>query len=83
MPHYTDYKCTQCLRPTLKELLVVKKVVFQPLGAKAKTLKSRTVGWQCDECVEIDPEYQLEAFNGPGHKSEALERVRAIQSGKE
>jgi hypothetical protein len=80
MPHYTDYRCTVCRQVTLKQLLTVKKAVFQPLGAGAKIIKSRTVAWLCNECVELDPEYMLEAFNAPGHKSESLERVRSLRA---
>jgi hypothetical protein len=83
MPHYTDYRCTVCNQITLRDLLVVKKVVFQPLGAGTKILKSRTVSWLCDECVELDEDYKREAFNGPSHKSPSLERVRAAQAGQE
>jgi len=79
MPHYTDYRCTVCSRVTFKELLVVKKAVFQPLGAGAKIIRSRTVAWLCDECVELDEDYQREAFGSQGHKSPSLERVRALQ----
>lgn len=81
MPHYSTYKCTGCNQVTLKELLTVKKVVFSPIGAGTKITKSRTIAWLCNECIELDEDWQREAFSGsPGHKSPALERVRAIES---
>lgn len=81
MPHYSEYKCTECKQVTLKKLLYAKKVVFSPIGAGTKIIKSRTVAWLCNECIELDPDYQREAFNkSPGLKSPALERVRAIEN---
>lgn len=80
MPHYTDYRCSVCCQITLKSLLVVKKAVFQPLGSGAKIIKSRTISWLCNECVEKDEDYQREAFDAPGHKSAPLERVRSIKA---
>lgn len=83
MPHYSEYKCRgpgSCGRHTERELLTVKKVVFTVMGAGGKVLKSRTVAWLCDECVEKDPEYTSEPYaNAPGLKSPALERVRAAE----
>lgn len=81
MPHYSDYRCTKCNQPTLKALLTVKKVVFSPIGAGTKITKSRTVEWLCNECLELDPDWNREKFNGsPGLKSPALERVRALEN---
>lgn len=81
MPHYTDYRCMSCGRETLRELLTVKKVVFAAMGAGGKIVKSRTLGYLCDECIKNDPEYQLEAYkSAPGMKSEPLERVRAMKA---
>lgn len=81
IPHYTEYKCTVCNRETLRELLTAKKVVFSVMGAGGKVLRSRTIGHLCNECIEKDEHYNLEAFkSAPGMKSEPLERVRAIQA---
>lgn len=78
MPHYTEYRCGVCKQVTLRQLLVVKKVVFTEIGPGAKIIKSRTVGWICNECVENDTDFQLEKYSkAPGHKSAPLERVRA------
>ncbi len=82
MPHYSEYRCGTCQQVTLRELLVAKKVVFTGLGAGAKIIKSRTVGWVCDECVEKDPDFNIEKYAAaPGHKSAPLERVRLAQAG--
>lgn len=82
MPHYTEYRCGACGQVTLRDLLVAKKVVFTGLGAGAKILKSRTVGWLCNECIELDEDYKLEKYStAPGHKSASLERVRAAEIG--
>jgi hypothetical protein len=81
MPHYSDYKCSVCKRPTERILLVAKKAVFSPLGPGAKTIKSRTLAWLCDECLPKDEDFQREAHSGaPGLKSPALERVRALDN---
>ncbi len=81
MPHYSEYRCGCCGQITLRELLVAKKVVFTHLGSGAKIVKSRTVGWLCNECVEKDEDFQIEKFGAaPGHKSAALERVRAAET---
>lgn len=81
MPHFSDYRCTICNRETLRDLLVAKKVSFSKLGPGAKLIRSRTVAWVCDECIERDEEYNLPAFQGaPGMVSPALERVRAAEA---
>ena len=83
MPHYSEYRCSCCGQITLKDLLQAKKVIFSPIGAGAKITKSRTVAWLCNECVEVDPDWNREKFTGsPGLKSPALERVRALQQGQ-
>lgn len=80
MPHYSDYRCTPCGRVTERELLYVKKVTFSEMGAGGKVVRSRTVDWICDECIEKDPEYNSEPYvNAPGLKSPALERVRKAE----
>jgi hypothetical protein len=59
------------------------KVQFTEMGAGAKVLRSRTLAWLCDECIEKEPAYNLPPHQGaPGMLSPALERVRKI-SGRE
>lgn len=79
-PHYSDYKCTKCGKITLRDILVVKSVVFKNMGAGANTLKSTTTEWLCDECLELDEDYQRPPFRSPGMKSTPLERVRAAEA---
>jgi len=60
---------------------MAKKVIFSALGAGAKIVRSRTVGWLCDECILEDEDYTREPFAGaPGMTSPALERVRALEN---
>lgn len=80
MPHYTEYLCTNCGQYTERELLTVKKVVFTEMGSGGKVLKSRTIGWLCNDCIEDDEHYNLDAYTtAPGLKSPGLERVRAAE----
>jgi hypothetical protein len=65
----------------MRELLTAVKVHFTALGPGAKVLRSRTVAWKCDDCLKVDPYYNLPAFSGaPGMKSESLERVREAEA---
>jgi hypothetical protein len=80
MPGYSEYKCSVCQRETLRDLLTAKKISFTTMGAGAKTLRTRTVAWLCDECILVDEDYTREAYSGaPGMQSPALERVRAAE----
>jgi ribosomal protein L37AE/L43A len=81
MPHFSDYKCTKCNRETLKQLLMAVKVQFTGLGAGAKVVRSRTIAWLCDECLEEDAYWNMPAYSSaPGMKSAPLERVRAAEA---
>lgn len=81
MPHFSDYKCTECNRETLRGLLTAVRVQFTPLGPGAKVLRSRTIAWLCDECRETNDYWNLPAWSGaPGMKSAPLERVRAAEA---
>lgn len=83
MPGYTDYICSACGRETLRDLLVAKKISFTGLGSGAKTIRTRTVAWVCDECIEVDVDWNRPAYSGaPGMKSAALERVRAAEDAR-
>lgn len=82
MPHFSDYKCTRCEQETLRELLTAQKVQFTPIGPGARVVRSRTVNWLCDECLQTDPYWNMPKFIGaPGMKSEPLERVRRAEAG--
>jgi hypothetical protein len=84
MPRYTDYKCGFCGRdynddPDRKEKLFAKVVTFRELGANAKLVRSRTVGFIDVPCMELDEDYNRQAGKAPGQVSPARERVRAAQ----
>lgn len=55
-----DYKCSKCgAKPvgpggTVKEMLVVKKVLFAEMGTTGRTLKTRVVAWLCPPCTKED-----------------------------
>lgn len=76
MPHYTTDRCSVCGLLASKELLTIKRVNFMKRLTPSKTLKSRTVAWLCEKCLSNDPEWNTKRYSGPGHTSEALERVR-------
>lgn len=66
MANNTEYKCSNCDKPTKRELLVVKKIHFLGIGVRAKTLKTRTQGWLCPDCLVRDPDWKKEAYDAPG-----------------
>jgi hypothetical protein len=80
MPHYSSYKCSCCGKEFANNSdLVRKKVDFIVLGG-GPTVASRTVAWICRaECLPKDPDFQRKAFDAPGMKSPARERVRNAQ----
>lgn len=61
-----EYKCSNCGKPEKKELLVVKKVMFQTIGIKPTTLRSRNVEWLCPVCVIKDPAWNTAEYSSPG-----------------
>ena len=80
MPHYTEYQCSVCGDVRERADLACKRVNFQDLGPGSRVIRSRTVAWVCkDKCMKIDPDYQRPAFDAPGMKSGALQRVRAAK----
>jgi hypothetical protein len=79
MPSYTDYKCGKCHKPTERELLIVKRAVFVPIGRGAKIVKNRTIMWLCDDCLKLDPDWNRESHDAPGLKSVTRENVRELR----
>jgi hypothetical protein len=83
MPHYTEYRCSDCGKYFSQAeahdgKLVRKMIQFQTIGPRPKVLRSRTTKWMCaSECLTADVEYNLESFRSPGQLSDGLERVRA------
>jgi hypothetical protein len=61
------YKCAECGESRHRDQLRVKRVVFQTMGRKAQTLRSRTVKWLCVACMEGDTDYRREKYQAsPG-----------------
>jgi hypothetical protein len=81
MPHYSEPKCGVCHQLTSKVRLYAKKVVFTKVGS-LNTVRSRTRLWICNTCLEDDPDWNAEAYSGPGHTSPALERIEERRAGK-
>lgn len=61
-----EYKCSACGKHEKAELLTAKKVMFQSLGVRPTTIKSRIESWLCPQCVVKDPAWQMEAYSSPG-----------------
>lgn len=80
MPHYSENRCGRCGLLTSPELLTIKKVVFAPRTRPQKTVKSRTVVWLCERCLEDDADWNRKAYDSPGHTSPGLERAKVIQN---
>lgn len=77
MPHYSEDRCSVCGNLTSPELLTVKRVNFSPRTKSNKVIRSRTMSWLCEGCLERDEDWSRPAFKGaPGMTSPALERVR-------
>lgn len=60
------YACSICKTVTPRELLLVKKIVFQEVGVKPKMARSRTAGWFCPSCLKDDQHWNLPAYVSPG-----------------
>lgn len=60
------YACTQCKSPTKRELLTVKKIIFQEIGVKPRQARSRTAAWLCPLCLSRDPDWNRPAYVAPG-----------------
>lgn len=69
MAREIDYKCSNCgAKPvgpsgeSVKEMLVVKKVLFAEMGVTGRTLKTRVVAWLCADCTKDDPAWQQKDY---------------------
>lgn len=77
MPHYTEDKCTACGNITSPELLTIVRVNFSPRKQPQKVIRSRSVAWLCEKCLDANEIWNSPAYKGsPGMTSPALERVR-------
>jgi len=79
MPAYTDYKCGKCKQPFERELLIVKRAVFVPIGRGAKIIKNRTIMWLCPACLKLDDDWNRESHDAPGLKSVTRENIRTLR----
>lgn len=61
------YRCTVCKETKDREDLVAKKINFVKLGVGGRLVRSRTKHWLCPECLEDDPDWDLEDFRAPGN----------------
>lgn len=72
---HIDYECTRCGGSFKRDALTVKRVDFATMGEGFKRLKTRTVGWLCKSCREIDPDWNLPARStSPGMKNTRMTR---------
>lgn len=59
--------CADCGR-TDCAVLFVKRAVWKEAGRDGKQVKSRTMKIQCQECAELDPDYQRRPLvDAPGN----------------
>lgn len=52
-----DYRCDTCKKKLKREECVAKKVQYATMGASARILRMRTVGWVCVPCMRKEQEY--------------------------
>lgn len=57
-----EHVCTGCGSITEREMLTVKKVLFQEIGLNPLTIRSRNVAWLCPRCVARDEDWRWEAY---------------------
>lgn len=63
-----EYKCTKCHKPTPREQLVVKKIMFLGMGAGGRTMRTRVRDWLCPQCVTKDNDWRQPAGVGVEEK---------------
>lgn len=81
MPAYAESRCTKCELITDPILLTIKRVQFAAMSRPKQTIKQRVTDKLCEKCLELDPDWQREAYTGPNNRSAPLERVRKAQRG--
>lgn len=60
-----EYVCTDCGKPTPRDLLTVRKAVFLEMGLGGRTVRSRVTGWLCPVCTSGDTDFNREPFKPP------------------
>jgi len=68
MPFVGPYVCSKCGAKTEREDLTVLRLSFLTMGTGPKVKKSRTLGWLCENCIEIHPLWNLDKFEGPPYR---------------
>lgn len=68
MPQTQTYVCGLCDNIRPRDELLAKKISYITLGAKGKTIRSRTKDWICIHCLAAgkDPDFEIEAYDSPG-----------------
>ena len=68
-----EYSCTACGKEFTKDTLFAKRVMFAILGRNKGVVRSRTVAWLCEPCMNADPDYAREMYaSSPGMKDTSL-----------
>lgn len=61
------YRCSVCLKDFTKTELFTKTVLFATLGTPSTRVKTRTVKWLCQPCMEVDEDFIRRKFaDSPG-----------------
>lgn len=55
-----DRTCSDCGRQKPREGLLAKRVSWMTLGRSGKRVHTRTIKWQCLDCAQQDPEWNIE-----------------------
>lgn len=68
MPQTQTYRCDLCGNVRNRDDLLAKKISYITLGARGKTVKSRTKQWDCVFCLAEgkDPDWDIQAYDSPG-----------------
>lgn len=68
MPQTQTYTCSLCGNIRNRDELLAKKISYITLGARGKTVKSRTKQWICIFCLASgkDADWDIEAYDSPG-----------------
>lgn len=70
MANSIDYACSNCGIDQEPEMLVAKKVMFQEIGVKPRTFRSRIVAWLCPQCTARDADWNKPPYESPGFKGD-------------
>lgn len=75
---HIKYQCTVCKKTVPRDELTAKRISFQTMGMRFKTLRSRVIGWLCKECLEKDETWNMpKRQNAPGMKGTKADGTNA------